>query len=54
MLSEWADRVILIPTDKVKATSMFHPLLTSFHVLLCAVRDRDDSDANGRTEGFEE
>ena len=53
MLSEWADRVILIPTDKVKATSMFHPLLTSFHVLLCAVRDRDDSDANRRTEGFE-
>jgi ubiquinone/menaquinone biosynthesis C-methylase UbiE len=38
-LSEWADRVILIPTDKAKSKSMFHPLMTSFHVLLCAIRD---------------
>ena len=38
-LSKWADRVILVPTDEVEATSVFHPLLTSFHVLLCAVRD---------------
>jgi len=39
LLSEWADRVIMVPTDDVKAKSAFHPLLTSFHVLLCAVRD---------------
>jgi hypothetical protein len=38
-LSEWADRVIVVPTDDVKTKSVFHPLLTSFHVLLCAVRD---------------
>jgi hypothetical protein len=29
----------MVPTDDVKAKSAFHPLLTSFHVLLCAVRD---------------
>jgi hypothetical protein len=39
VLSEWSDRVIVIPTDEVKTKSLFHPLLTSFHVLLCAVRD---------------
>jgi hypothetical protein len=39
VLSAWADRVIVVPTDDVKAKSVFHPLLTSFHVLLCAVRD---------------
>jgi SAM-dependent methyltransferase len=42
VLSEWADRVIVIPTDEVKTKSVFHPLLTSFHVLLCAVRDGGD------------
>jgi ubiquinone/menaquinone biosynthesis C-methylase UbiE len=42
LLSEWADRVIVIPLDEVETTSMFHPLLTSFHVLLCAVRDGGD------------
>jgi ubiquinone/menaquinone biosynthesis C-methylase UbiE len=42
LLSEWADRVIVIPLDEVKTTSVFHPLLTSFHMLLCAVRDRGD------------
>jgi ubiquinone/menaquinone biosynthesis C-methylase UbiE len=41
MLSEWADRVILIPTDQVRSKSMVHPLMTSFHILLCAIRDRD-------------
>jgi ubiquinone/menaquinone biosynthesis C-methylase UbiE len=40
IVSEWADRVIVVPTDDVvEAKSLFHPLLTSFHVLLCAVRD---------------
>jgi ubiquinone/menaquinone biosynthesis C-methylase UbiE len=42
LLSEWADRVIVIPLDEVETTSVFHPLLTSFHVLLCAVRDGGD------------
>jgi ubiquinone/menaquinone biosynthesis C-methylase UbiE len=40
LLAEWADRIILIPTGDQKATSVFHPLLTSLHVLVCAVRDR--------------
>jgi len=40
MLSDWGDRVILIPTDNVKPQSRFHPLLTSFHVLLCAIRQQ--------------
>lgn len=39
VLSQWADRIILVPTDNVKPTSAFQPLMTSFHVLLCAVRD---------------
>jgi ubiquinone/menaquinone biosynthesis C-methylase UbiE len=48
MLSKWADRMIVVPTDDVKASSVFHPLTTSFHVLLCAVRDVDrDYRANG-------
>jgi ubiquinone/menaquinone biosynthesis C-methylase UbiE len=42
LLSQWADRVIVIPLDDVKTRSVFHPLLTSFHVLLCAVRDGGD------------
>jgi ubiquinone/menaquinone biosynthesis C-methylase UbiE len=42
LLSAWADRVIVIPTDEVKTKSVFHPLLTSFHVLLCAIRDGGD------------
>jgi SAM-dependent methyltransferase len=50
-LSSWADRVILIPTDRADAPkqrnerggSVFHPLLTSFHLLLCAIRDNTDA-----------
>ncbi len=38
-LSQWADRVILIPLDGNKPKSIFQPLLTCFHILLCAVRD---------------
>jgi ubiquinone/menaquinone biosynthesis C-methylase UbiE len=41
MLSQWADRVILIPLDDDKPTSVFQPVMTCFHILLCAVRDRD-------------
>src|SRR5262249_33387273 len=53
-LSRWADRVILIPTDVTGSSaslvsrrrgSSFHPLLTSFHLLLCAVRDPQPDEA---------
>jgi ubiquinone/menaquinone biosynthesis C-methylase UbiE len=56
-LSRWADRVILIPTDQIDsskkrdASSVFHPLFTSFHLLLCAVRDSKNSDATGKIDG---
>lgn len=40
VLSGWADRIFLIPTDNVRGrASWFHPLMTSFHVLLCAIKD---------------
>ena len=42
LVAQWADRIILIPTDsggEAKATSWFHPLLNSAGVLLCAVKD---------------
>jgi hypothetical protein len=53
-LSNWADRVILIPTDRADAPkqrnerggSVFHPLLTSFHLLLGAIRDNTDATAS--------
>jgi ubiquinone/menaquinone biosynthesis C-methylase UbiE len=40
-VSQWADRVILIPlpNDDRKSTSWFHPLLNSGGVLLCAFRE---------------
>jgi SAM-dependent methyltransferase len=36
----WADRLIVIPSDKTKPASWVHPLLTSPGVILCAIRDR--------------
>jgi ubiquinone/menaquinone biosynthesis C-methylase UbiE len=39
MLSRWADRIIFVPLDDEKPKSVFQPLLTCFHILLCAVRD---------------
>jgi SAM-dependent methyltransferase len=41
MLGEWADRVFVIPLDAKNRNGMFQPVMTCFHVLLCAVRDRD-------------
>lgn len=38
-LAEWADRIVLVPTDRVDSRSWLHPLLTSPHILLCALRD---------------
>jgi len=39
----WADRTALIPTkiEGARRVSWAHPLLTSSHVLLCGLRDRD-------------
>ncbi len=37
-VSEWADRIVLIPTEKAKGSSWFHPLLTSGHILLCGIK----------------
>lgn len=38
-LVSWADRIILIPTIKTQDKSWLHPLITSGHVLLCAIKD---------------
>jgi ubiquinone/menaquinone biosynthesis C-methylase UbiE len=38
LLSGWADRVFLVPTGLPAGHSRLHPLLTNFHVLLCAVK----------------
>ncbi len=38
-LGAWADRVFMIPTERMHASSWLHPLLTSRHVLICAIRD---------------
>jgi ubiquinone/menaquinone biosynthesis C-methylase UbiE len=37
-LAQWADKIYLIPTSNEKSKSWFHPLLTSTHVLLCALK----------------
>jgi len=39
VISEWADRIILIPGAGERATSWFHPLLNSGGVLVCALRE---------------
>jgi ubiquinone/menaquinone biosynthesis C-methylase UbiE len=39
-LQTWADRVVLVPTGRTDLSSWYSPLLTSSHVLLCAIRDR--------------
>jgi ubiquinone/menaquinone biosynthesis C-methylase UbiE len=44
LLARWADRIVLIPTDNTRTSGFFHPLLTSFHLLLCAVRDTETRD----------
>jgi len=37
-LSEWADEIFVIPTGSKNGSGWLHPLLTSSHALLCAVR----------------
>lgn len=39
-ISQWADRVILIPTALVRSKSWFHPLLTSGGILVCATKEQ--------------
>jgi ubiquinone/menaquinone biosynthesis C-methylase UbiE len=39
VLANWADRLIPIPTTKEKISYWCHPLLTSSHILLCAIRE---------------
>lgn len=39
LLANWAHRIILVPTGKEKAISWLHPLFTSSHILLCAIRE---------------
>lgn len=40
LLADWAERVVLIPTRGTKDKSWYHPLFTSDHILLCAIRDK--------------
>jgi ubiquinone/menaquinone biosynthesis C-methylase UbiE len=41
LVSQWADRVILIPSSAdEKSSSWFHPLLNSSGVLVCALKQR--------------
>ncbi len=39
-VTQWADRVILIPNQTGKATSWLHPLLNSGGVLVCAIKEK--------------
>lgn len=38
-ISEWADRLILVPNGEQKVKSWIHPLLTSGGVIVCALRE---------------
>jgi ubiquinone/menaquinone biosynthesis C-methylase UbiE len=38
-IAQWADRVILMPADRGKSRSWFHPLLTSRGVVICALKE---------------
>ena len=39
LVSEWADRIILVPNARGKASSWSHPLLNSGGILLCALKE---------------
>ena len=41
LIAEWADQLTVIPTEDYKATSWFHPLLTTSVVIVCALKDRE-------------
>ena len=38
-LSQWADRIFLVPTSGTTQSSWLHPLLTSNHAMLAAVKE---------------
>jgi ubiquinone/menaquinone biosynthesis C-methylase UbiE len=40
ILQAWADRLVVVPTARSDYRTWLSPLLSSSHVLLCAVRDR--------------
>jgi ubiquinone/menaquinone biosynthesis C-methylase UbiE len=40
LLASWADRIILIPTSNGESTNWSHPLLTSSHILICAIKEK--------------
>ena len=39
LVARWADRIILVPAAKEKASSWLHPLLNSSGVLLCGIKE---------------
>jgi ubiquinone/menaquinone biosynthesis C-methylase UbiE len=39
LLSDWADRMIFVPTEDDKLIDHFQPLLTSSHILVCAIKE---------------
>lgn len=39
LLARWADTIILIPLSRANPSSWCHPLLTTSHILLCALRE---------------
>jgi len=42
LVSQWADRIVLIPTSAgQESASWFHPLLNSSSVLVCAFKERE-------------
>jgi ubiquinone/menaquinone biosynthesis C-methylase UbiE len=45
-VAEWADRILLLPCGEAKKGSWFHPLLTSSHVILLALREPREEKAN--------
>lgn len=38
-ITEWADRVVLIPGEPGKVKSWFHPLLTAGTIIVCAMKE---------------
>ena len=38
LLADWAEQLIVIPSDPCEANSWFHPLLTASGILACAIK----------------
>jgi ubiquinone/menaquinone biosynthesis C-methylase UbiE len=41
-IAEWADRLMVLPSDPGKPNSWLHPLLTTGGVLICALKESDE------------